>query len=407
MNGTRPTLLVVDDEAEVLRSLHNLLRMDYRVVTCRRGAEAVQVLEAPGEVHVVMSDQRMPEMTGVEVLNHARRLKPDATRLLFTAHADIRAVVDAINQGSIFRYIAKPWDPRELQAVIRQAVEHHDLKAEKARLLAELQETNRRLVEADRLKGAFLEVASHELNTPVAVMLGMTELWKMSQGPRASDAERAWVGRIEAAGKRLAATVERMLKLVRAEDFGHTLDLATAPLGPLVRQAVSDLSPYLDARGQRVDLDLDPGLGAAEVDAPKLADILTNLLVNAIKFTPDGGTIRVAAGPDGDDRVRFRVSDPGVGIPQADRSYLFEPFFTGFDTRHHSSGEYQFCKRGMGLGLCLVKSFVRLHGGTVEFSSEPGAGSTFAFTLPRHHTTPATATPEATAVTPTADQIRA
>ncbi len=226
-------------------------------------------------------------------------------------------------------------------------------------------------------------------------------------GPRASDAERAWVGRIETAGRRLAATVERMLKLVRAEDFGHTLDLAPTRLEPLVRQAVADLSPYFGARGQRVELDLDPGLGSAEVDAPKLADVLTNLLVNAIKFTPDGGTIRVAAGPDGAERVRFRVSDPGVGIPQADRTYLFEPFFTGFDTRHHSSGEYQFCKRGMGLGLCLVKAFVRLHGGTVEFASEPGAGSTFAFTLPRHHTPPAPSAPEATAVTPTADRIGA
>ena len=81
--------------------------------------------------------------------------------------------------------------------------------------------------------------------------------------------------------------------------------------------------------------------------------------------------------------MRFRVADPGVGIDPSDRRYLFEPFFTGFDTKHHSSGEYQFCKRGIGLGLCLVKTFVTLHGGSVEVSSAPGEGSTFAFTLPR------------------------
>ncbi|MHC5542974.1 hybrid sensor histidine kinase/response regulator, partial [Singulisphaera rosea] len=214
MSVARPTILVVDDEPEVLRSVHDLLRMDYRVLTCERGSDACRILDAPGDLHVVMSDQRMPEMTGVEVLGHAKDVRPDATRLLFTAYADIRAVVDAINEGNVFRYITKPWEPEELEAVVRQAVEHHELLSEKSRLLAELQETNRRLVEANRLKEAFIEVASHELNTPVAVILGMTELWKMTQAEAASPTERSWLERIHGAGKRLASTVDRMLKLI-------------------------------------------------------------------------------------------------------------------------------------------------------------------------------------------------
>ena len=79
-------------------------------------------------------------MTGVEVLHHAKRIRPEATRLLFTAYADIRAVIDAINQGSVFHYITKPWEPEELQAVVRQAVEQHDLIEENTRLLAELKD---------------------------------------------------------------------------------------------------------------------------------------------------------------------------------------------------------------------------------------------------------------------------
>lgn len=383
MNETRPTLLVVDDEAEVLRSVHDLLRLDYRVITCQRGTDALQVLESSDDIHVIMSDQRMPEMTGVELLRHARVLRPDATRLLFTAYADIRAVVDAINQGSVFRYIEKPWDPEELEVVIRQAVDQHNLLVEKARLLAELQETNQRLVEANRLKEAFIEVASHELNTPVAVVLGMTELWKMSQERNASTADRGWIDRIQGAGKRLATTVERMLKLIRTGQFGHTLSPRMTELGPLLNSVLADLAPYLAARKQTVHLSADPALGMAEVDPAKIADILINLLINAIKFTPDGGTILITAAPEGSDRVRFAVSDPGIGITPADRTHLFEPFFTGFDTMHHSSGDYQFCKRGLGLGLCLVKTFVELHGGTVEVASVPGEGSTFAFVLPR------------------------
>jgi signal transduction histidine kinase len=383
MNDPRPTLLVVDDEPEVLRSVYDLFRMGYHVVTCERGADALKTLDAPGDIHVVMSDQRMPEMTGVEVLRHASRVRPEATRLLFTAYADIKAVIDAINQGSVFRYITKPWDTDELEAVVRQAVEQHDLIVERARLVVELQETNRRLVEANRLKGAFIEVASHELNTPVAVVLGMTELWKLSQAETASPAERGWVDRIHHAGRRLAATVERMLKLLRTDQLDHTLDLEATELAPLLSDAVAVLDPFLRARGQQVDLDLDPRLGTAEVDRQKLGDIVANLLVNAIKFTPDGGTIRLVAGPDGPDWVQFRVVDQGVGIGPAERRHLFEPFFTGFDTMHHSSGDYQYRKRGIGLGLCLVKTFAEMHGGQVEVASTPGSGSTFGFRLPR------------------------
>ena len=226
MTKPRPTLLVVDDEPEVLHSVHDLLRLDYRVLTCERGADALRVLESPEPIHVVMSDQRMPGMTGVEVLRHAKRLRPEATRLMFTAYADIKAVIDAINQGNVFRYITKPWDPEELQAVVRQAVEQHDLIVERDRLVEELKATNRGSLEANRLKGAFIEVASHELNTPVAVVLGMPQLWKMTQADKATPTERR-LGRANPlnAGKRLAAMVERMFKLIRSDD----LDPAARP----------------------------------------------------------------------------------------------------------------------------------------------------------------------------------
>jgi signal transduction histidine kinase len=384
MSGTRPTILVVDDEPEVLHSVHDLLRLDYRVLTCERGTDAVAVLASGEPVQVVMSDQRMPGVSGVEVLKQARALRPEVTRLLITAYADVKAVVDAINEGCVYRYIAKPWDPDELQTVVRQAVEQHDLIVERDRLIEELRETNRRLVEANRLKSAFIEVASHELNTPVAVVLGMTQLWKFSQGESASPAERHWVERISTAGKRLAGTVERMLKLTRADEVGQTLDLRPTPLGPLVVEAVAELSAFLNARRQHVEVQTHPALGEAEVDAPKVSDVLTNLLINAVKFTPDGGTIRVTAEPWGGDRVRLAVADQGPGIDPSARDYVFEPFFTGFDTMHHSSGEFEYGKRGIGLGLCLVKRFVEMHGGTVTLSSAPGEGSTFSVFLPRH-----------------------
>ena len=385
MNAKRPTLVVVDDEPEVLHSLHDLFRLEFRVLTFVRAAEALEALEKLQEVHVILSDQRMPSMTGVQFLERAQKSHPDATRLLFTGFADIKAVIDAINQGHIARYITKPWDADELGAVLRQAVEKHDLIVEKTRLLRDLKETNARLVEANRLKGKFIEVASHELNTPVTVVLGLTELWKMTMGDRASEAERTWVERIHGAGRRLALTVERMLKLLKSDQIAPSLAFELVELEPLIRRTVGELQPFIQARNQEIAIKIVPDLGEAEVDSAKVADVLTNLVVNAIKFTPDGGTIVVEAGGEGPDLVRFRVTDQGQGITSADCTHLFEPFFTGNDTMHHSSGEYQYGKRGMGLGLCLVKAFVELHGGAVEVDTAPGRGSSFLFTLPRHH----------------------
>ncbi|QDV34165.1 hybrid sensor histidine kinase/response regulator [Tautonia plasticadhaerens] len=379
----RPGLLVVDDEAEVLRSLFDLFRLDYRVLTATRGAEALEILQEEQEVSVVMSDQRMPEMTGVEFLSRARAIRPEATRLLITGYADLKAVIDAINEGHVFRYVAKPWDPDELGTVIRQAVEHHDLIVEKQGLIEELRTANARLEEANRLKSNFIEVASHELNTPVTIVLGMAELWKLTHGGQPDDPSNAWIDRIIAAGRRLASTVERMVKLLHADRLAPTLEARPVELGPLLRTVVDDARPYLDARRQGVELSVDPGLGSAEIDREKVADALANLLNNAIKFTPDGGTIRFDARPDGGEFVAFEVSDQGVGIEPGECDLIFEPFFTGFDTMHHSSGDFQFGKRGIGLGLSLVRTFVRMHGGTVSCASEPGRGSTFRIRLPR------------------------
>ncbi len=389
----RPTLLVVDDEPEVLQSLYDLFRLDYRVLTADRGEQALTML-GEERVSVLMSDQRMPEMTGVEFLSKARRIQPEATRLLITGYADLRAVIDAINDGHVFRYVAKPWDPEELGTVLKQAVEHHDLIVEKGRLIEQLQAANARLEEANRLKENFIEVASHELNTPVTVVLGLAELWKLTQSTDANseDPVSGWVDRILNAGRRLAATVERMLKLLHADSLAPVLDLTSTEVEALIQRCVEDLQPYLDARKQSVAFELEPGLGRALLDASKIADALSNLLINAIKFTPDGGVIQIRAtstnDPDRPPSLVIEVTDEGIGIDPREHELIFEPFFTGFDTIHHSSGDFQFGKRGIGLGLSLVRTFAKMHGGSISVQSAPGSGSTFRLELPRSPNSP-------------------
>src|SRR5947207_10172311 len=178
----RHSILVIDDEPDVVESVRDLLRLDYRVLGATRAREGIGIL-AQEPVDVVMTDQRMPEMTGVELLHHVRETHPDAMRLLFTGYADIRAVVDAINRGSVYRYITKPWDPDELMAIIREACDRYDLIAERKQLLtelqgknAELEKANAELKRSDELKGAFIRVASHELRTPLTILMGIGDL---------------------------------------------------------------------------------------------------------------------------------------------------------------------------------------------------------------------------------------
>jgi DNA-binding NtrC family response regulator len=133
------TLLVVDDEPDVVKSVQDLLRFDYKVLGATRAADALKLIrEQP--VHVVLTDQRMPEMTGVELLRRAGGECPEAIRIIFTGYADIKAVVDAVNEGQIYRYLTKPWDPDELVATLRQACEHHDQIAGRKRLLLDLRD---------------------------------------------------------------------------------------------------------------------------------------------------------------------------------------------------------------------------------------------------------------------------
>jgi DNA-binding NtrC family response regulator len=143
MAANKPPILIVDDEPEILYSLRALLRQDFEVHTAESGAEALEVLTRQ-PVHVIMTDQRMPNMTGVELLTQTRGRWPDAVRIIFTGYADIKAVVDGINRGQIYRYLTKPWDPEELREVILQAVAEHDRTVEARHLLEEVRDYLRR-----------------------------------------------------------------------------------------------------------------------------------------------------------------------------------------------------------------------------------------------------------------------
>ena len=174
MSGKRP-ILVVDDEADILHSLKGLLRRDFEVHAANSGAEAIEVLQRH-VVHVVMTDQRMPQMTGVEFLRHIKSEHPEAIRMIFTGYADVQAVIDAVNQGNVFRYVAKPWDPDELIAALHEAGEMYDRIEERERLLSDLREHEQRCVAFDdEMRSTMGSVAGAQVDPTTAARL--TELF--------------------------------------------------------------------------------------------------------------------------------------------------------------------------------------------------------------------------------------
>lgn len=388
MQGRRNCLLIVDDEPDVLESLRHLFRRAYRVLTAESGPEALEILGRE-EVHVILSDQRMPGMTGDVLLTKARHLRPDAVRMLFTGYADLQAVINAVNEGMIFRYILKPWDPVELEGLVRQAADQYELLAERRRLLVELQEANARLVranedleEANELKGAFIEVASHEFNTPITLVLGLSELLRLIK-PDRDPRERELVERIAGGARHLARLVANTLTLMRAEDFRKTLRREPTDLSSLLRNAADQVAPFVRLRDQRFRVEIDDDLGDFDVDEAKIGDAVTNLLTNAIKFTPDGGELSLSASARGPDEAEIVVADRGIGLEPRALRQLFQPFFTEFDPSRHSSGDFGFQKRGLGLGLSIVRLFVELHGGRIDAASEPDVGTRITIHLPR------------------------
>lgn len=132
-------LLVVDDEPDVCDSIHDLLRRDYRVLKANSADEGYRLMQ-DNEVHIVLTDQRMPQISGVELLTNVRARHPQAIRMLFTGYADLDAVIAAINQGRIFRFLKKPWQPDELQSAIHEAAAEYDRLVEEAEEKVRLQE---------------------------------------------------------------------------------------------------------------------------------------------------------------------------------------------------------------------------------------------------------------------------
>ncbi len=398
-------LLLVEDNPGDARLIQEMIGQrgggQFHLQTCTDLQGARQILAGNG-VQLVLMDLGLPDSVGLDSYENLRAVAPRVPIIVLSGTNDQDLAVKAVAQGAQDYLVKGQVDRDLLVRAIRYAVEREQARqkiqalnaeleqrvAERTRELAQvnqaLERANSDLRQLDRMKSSFIRVTSHELNTPMQVVIGMLAVQEeeMRRHPEASEDQRRVMVSAFRGANRLKRLVERVLKIAMVGEYRVRLERTPTPPADLVQEVVEVVTPYVALRYQTLQVQVPADLPPHAMDREKIHDVLLNLLTNAIKFTPDGGTITVRAARDELGALTFWVSDTGMGIPEPERSHIFDEFFVSFDTRHHSSGEYEFGKRGIGLGLSIARSFVDMHGGLIWLEEQPGPGSTFCFTLP-------------------------
>ena len=241
------------------------------------------------------------------------------------------------------------------------------------RVSGQLAAQNERLLELDRLKDEFVATASHELRTPLTSLSGYLEMsLDPAEGPLSPTRENH-LRIVQRNADRLAALVDQLLFLARADSHPLELDRQPVDLADLVNEAAETARPAVAAKNISLVIAEEAPQGVL-ADRPQLIKIVDNLVANAVKFTPDGGSVRLSALGEGDTAV-LEVTDTGLGIPHAEQSNLFNRFFRGTNAIEKAIP-------GSGLGLAISQVIAEAHGGTIELESTAGIGSTFRLVLP-------------------------
>lgn len=372
------TILIVDDDHNVLNSLERLLRRDnYEIIKAVSGDSALEAMRNY-EIAVIICDQRMPHISGDEVFRESIKINPNTVRITLTGYSDLNAIIQLVNEGHISHFLLKPWNDKVLRCLVKDSVAQYQLIGENRRLHKliksqnkELKEKNKRLGKLDKLKSEFVVNVSHELKNPLAIIHAYME-FILEDNLNTSDSTRKMIK----AGKQ---ALDRLIRLVT-----DLLDISTIESGKIklkkVRVDIKLLLEEISAAYEKNLFDKQIALEkevlgdkmVIRADKDKLTQIIINLLNNAIKYTPAGGTVTVRIGIDKQE-ARFEISDTGPGIPE---EYLHKIF----DKYERITAEK---KEGTGLGLSIVKEIVELHKGRIWVESEFKKGSKFIFTLPQ------------------------
>lgn len=394
-------VLCVDDEETVIRSLKRELRETlghrYLIETAIAGHEALALFEELRddgyEIPLVIADQIMPQMKGDELLRRIHAMSPATLKIMLTGQADMRSVVNALNQANLYRYIAKPWEKIDLAMTVKEAMQSYLQNKELELKNTILRETNKTLeakvrertvqLEAQKLelkqlnasKDKFFSIIAHDLRSPFSGLLGLTDFIIKNVEQFTQRDVKENLTELRDVAHTVYGLLENLLAWSRLQRgvMDHHPD--TVKLHPMSAQILRLFGT--NARQKEIALINDvPRDLAAYIDKRMLDTVLRNLLSNALKFTEKGGTITIAGRRNGSG-VELDVTDTGTGIPPEDLSRLFR-----IDVKYTNVGTAG--EEGTGLGLILCKDLVERNNGRLWVESALGQGTTFTMRLPAH-----------------------
>lgn len=308
-----------------------------------------------------------------------RNVSPLLWPVLLAVSADAIGQVDEQLWECIDELIATPIRQAELATRIRVLLRSQQLSLELTTANQRLRERNTQLEELNRLKSQFVSMVSHEFRNPLGVVSGYVQLLHSRGGQLTATQQQDYLNRIQDTLKRLKTLVDDVLIIGRV-GVGK-LSYAPVPFDLIAfcRRLVGEIQ-FSSPDPGAVDLQIDPqcetNLQQVYMDENLLRHILSNLLTNAVKYSPTGSPVTFWLECDAQ-QVTLQVQDQGIGIPASDQPHLFEPFRRASNVSDIS---------GTGLGLAIVKQCVELHGGGIQFESQIEQGSTFTITLPYRET---------------------
>lgn len=347
------TILCVDDETDNVEALERLFRRQYRVLKATSGREALDLL-AKNQVTVIISDQRMPQMSGVEFLADSIKTHPSAIRILLTGYTDIDSVISAINAGQIYRYVTKPWDPVDLSNAVDKAVDRYEIGEELREKNAALQRALDELKTLDEAKSSFMILINHELKTPLTSILSFSDL--LSETSLDGD-QKMYLSRVKTAALRLQELVNDSLEMISAETGQMKLDKRLVKSKGLVPPFPEAIQAVLNARKVQIVPEIENQDVLA--DEKIVRNVLRRLLHNAAKFADSGTDVAIKGESDGKGAFRITIINRGAPLDERKIRRILQPFTLNESILNHSTGT--------GLGLSVCQALLRLHGSSLEF----------------------------------------